>query len=110
MTTNEEKVLLERFGRENPFRVPEGYFDTLPEKVMLRLPRKRRKSNLWLKWSVAAILVGCVGLATFRMYDSPAGPSALVGQDATDEEYIEDALNYSMINNLEIATYLTEAD
>ena len=110
MTTNEEKVLLERCGRENPFRVPEGYFDTLPEKVMNRLPRRRRRSTLWLNWSVAAVLIGCVGLATFKIYDSPASQSALVSQDADDEEYIEEALNYSMINNLEIATYLTEAE
>lgn len=110
MTTNEEKVLLERCGRENPFRVPEGYFDTLPEKVMNRLPRRRRRMSVWLKWSVAAILIGCVGLATFKVFDSPVDPSSLAVQDTDNEEYIEDALNYSMINNLEIATYLTEAD
>jgi len=110
MTTNEEKVLMERFGRENPFRVPEGYFDTLPEKVMNRLPRKRKKSHSWLKWSVAAILAGCVGLATFKIVDTPAEPAALATQDGLNDEYIEDALDYSMINNLEIATYLTEAE
>lgn len=110
MTTNEEKVLLERCGRENPFRVPEGYFDTLPEKVMNRLPQRRRKKSVWVKWSVAAVLIGCVGLATFKVFDSPVDPSSLAVQDTDNEEYIEDALNYSMINNLEIATYLTEAD
>ncbi len=110
MTTNEEKVLLERFGRENPFRVPEGYFDTLPEKVMNRLPRKRRTSHLWLKWSVAAILAGCVGLATFKIVESPSETATLATQDGLNEEYIEEALDYSMINNLEIATYLTEAE
>ena len=45
MTTNEELVLTNRCGRENPFRTPEGYFEALPQQVMDRI-RQRRKRNL----------------------------------------------------------------
>ena len=29
--TREENILKERFGKENPFKVPDGYFDHLTE-------------------------------------------------------------------------------
>ena len=33
MTDLLEKRLKEQVGKENPFRVPEGYFSTLPDRV-----------------------------------------------------------------------------
>ena len=45
---NEETYLKERVGKENPFRVPDGYFDTLASQVMARIdaeaqPQKKAK-------------------------------------------------------------------
>ena len=37
MNMKEEKYLIEKFGKENPFRVPEGYFDRLSDQVMARI-------------------------------------------------------------------------
>ena len=31
---NEEQYLINKAGKENPFRVPEGYFDSLASQVM----------------------------------------------------------------------------
>jgi len=36
----EEKELLTRIGRQEPFTVPDGYFESLTERVMQRLPEK----------------------------------------------------------------------
>ena len=36
--TNEEKFIIESLGKENPFRVPEGYFDHFAEQFMNELP------------------------------------------------------------------------
>ena len=33
----EEKYLIEKVGKENPFRVPEGYFDTLSSQIMAKV-------------------------------------------------------------------------
>ena len=33
----EEKYLIEKVGKENPFRVPEGYFDTLTSQIMAKV-------------------------------------------------------------------------
>ena len=40
---NEEQYLIEKVGKENPFRVPEGYFDTLASQVMSRIDAEGNK-------------------------------------------------------------------
>ena len=50
---NNEEKLLDRFGRENPFRVPEGYFDTFPNRVMSQITKKKKRRDPW-RWAVAA--------------------------------------------------------
>ena len=54
--TREENILKERFGKENPFKVPEGYFDHLTERIMENLPEQeirvfdiRSRQTLWQK-------------------------------------------------------------
>lgn len=36
---SEEKKIMEIFGRENHFQVPEGYFDSLADQIMARVPQ-----------------------------------------------------------------------
>lgn len=35
---NEEKKIIEVFGKKRPFEVPKGYFDSLSEQVMSKIP------------------------------------------------------------------------
>lgn len=102
MTTKEELVLMNRCGRENPFRTPEGYFDALPQQVMGRIRQRRRRSLAW-KWAVAAVMTGCIFTAGFRLMQR----DTLATEEA---RFMEDELNYSMINNMDIVYYLTEAE
>lgn len=37
----EEDKILKKVGTENPFRVPDDYFENLTSEVMSRLPEKR---------------------------------------------------------------------
>lgn len=100
-----EAKLYERFGAERPFSVPEGYFDSLTDRVMSRVAQRKRRSMVW-RWSAAAILVGCIatgGLFFERNYRMHLA-------EADDIQYIEDALDYSMIDNTSIESYLTEAE
>ncbi|MBP3711414.1 MAG: hypothetical protein IJ219_01905 [Bacteroidaceae bacterium] len=100
-----EAKLLERFGTENHFTVPEGYFDKLPGRVASRIAQRKRRRLAW-KWAAAAILVGCVFTGGMLFERQEAAKTA----NAEEVQYIEDALNYSMIDNMSIASYLTEAD
>ena len=103
---NEENFLNERFGNENPFRVPEHYFDEFPQRVMKRIAHQNRRRKM-IRWGIAAMMTGIVFSSAFVLNNFRQQDATL---EADNTQYIEDALDYSMINNMEIATYLTEAE
>ena len=103
---NEEKFLNERFGNENPFRVPEHYFEEFPQRVMKRITQQKRRRKM-IRWGIAAMMTGIVFSSAFVLNNFRQQDATL---EADNTQYIEDALDYSMINNMEIATYLTEAE
>ncbi len=104
-TEQMEARLIERFGVERHFAVPEGYFDKLPDKVMSRIAERKHRNLVW-RWAAAAILVGCV--ATGGVFLESKHNRQLA--ETENIQYIEDALDYSMIDNMSIASYLTEAE
>ena len=44
---NEEQYILNRCGKQNPFTVPEGYFDSLRTELMQRVEVKPKDISLW---------------------------------------------------------------
>ncbi len=100
-----EAKLHERFGTETSFTTPDGYFEALPSRVMSRIAERRRRRTAW-RWAAAAILVGAV-VAGSVLFESKQSQQMA---EAENIQYIEDALNYSMIDNMSIASYLTEAE
>lgn len=100
-----EARLHSRFGEETPFTVPEGYFEALPGKVMSRIAQRKRRRLIW-RWAAAAVLAGCVVTGGTFLENLQKEQIA----KAENIQYIEDALDYSMIDNMSIASYLTEAE
>ena len=72
----EEDKIQKKIGTENPFRVPEGYFENLTSEVMNRLPEKEKliavqtEPTMWQKvrpWLyMTAMFIGCL------LYTSPS--------------------------------------
>ena len=100
-----EAKLVERFGTESHFTVPEGYFNGLTDKVMSRVAQRKRRRLVW-RWAAAAVLAGSVIMGGLLLERHNATQTA----KAENIQYIEDALDYSMIDNMSIAYYLTEAE
>ena len=100
-----EAKLVERFGTESHFTVPEGYFNGLTDKVMSRVAQWKRRRLVW-RWAAAAVLAGSVIMGGLLLERHNATQTA----KAENIQYIEDALDYSMIDNMSIAYYLTEAE
>lgn len=101
-----EAKLLERFGGETHFTVPEGYFEGLTGRVMNRVAERKRRRKVW-RWAAAAVLAGCVAAGGLLFENRYKAQMA----EAENIQYIEDALDYSMIDNMSIASYLiTEAE
>lgn len=100
-----EKQLLSQFGAKSCYTVPEGYFDNLTERVMSNIPKSKRRQTPW-RWVAAAILAGCVATGGLLLESHHNSQTA----DLENIQYIEDALDYSMIDNMSIASYLTEVE
>ena len=113
MMTQEEKRITELGGQQNPFRVPEGYFDSFNERLMARLPQTRQarivrlRSNLW-RYAAAIVVVLGVGSALF--WNRGNISTLAYSSETLQEQYVNDALDYAMVDNMEIAAYLTEAE
>lgn len=100
-----EAKLLSRFGTETPFTVPEGYFDGLTDKVMSRITPPKRRNLVW-RWVAAAMLAGSVITGGLFLENQNTIQTA----NADETQYIEEVLYYSMIDNMSIASYLTDVE
>lgn len=123
-TTQEEKKLRQMTqpaDGHNPLRVPEGYFDTLPSKVMQRIKQegdkqtiRRPRSRFFIRLTAAAVLSGFFSLAGLMIYEQ-SHKSALGNEPSRniasqDIEYSDEALDYVMLDNSDIEFYLTVAE
>lgn len=105
-----EMELRKHCGNDNPFRVPEGYFEGFNERLFVRLPQKteakvvRMSPRLWR----AAAAIAFVFMLGGGLYWTQERKTSLAEQ--SQEEYYNDALDYIMVGNAEIAEYLTAAE
>ncbi len=110
---NDEERIKERFGKEQPFRVPEGYFDHFASQFISQLPeREARQIKLrpsrwqqWRPWAAAAAFIGVVAVgATLWLGHSEQQPiDTFADTSAQKVEYtLDQAADYAMLDNQEI--------
>lgn len=120
--TNEEKFLMEKVGRKNPFKVPDGYFETFAEQLMKQLPehkasvieiqkpKDKTKRPLWfVAASVAAILLSSlvyISLPSSRSDASVSSAALQAMNTASQDSYVDQAADYAMVDNSDIYAYL----
>lgn len=128
----EEEAIRKICGGENPFKVPEGYFQNFTRNLMDKIPeeqpvkvvgiKKRPVHHFRMIWYAAACLTAVAILGstlylsltpstdTFSingtLMDGPSNFASLF----YDEEQIEEALDYALVNNEDIIYYLSEAN
>ena len=133
---NEEKILREQMGSKNPFRVPEGYFEHLTDKVMQRLPEetvpaaqtvqmvptiKKGRSTTLLRrlrplfYAAACLVVAIFGFTLFfNKTIEKEQPQQVTFANAqqidtqASDEYLEEAVDYAMLDNQDIYYLLAE--
>ena len=116
--TREENILKERFGKENPFNVPDGYFDHLTERIMDNLPEQeirvidiRSRQTLWQKLplrkiAAAVAVVALLGGGSFWALQHE-GDSKMVAHAkkheqktvSSDDAAFNEMADYAMIDN-----------
>lgn len=117
----EENELLKKYGAQNPFTVPEGYFENFSKELMKKLPEKERIAaqediTTWQRikpWVYMAAMF-CGLMFTVRVVVGPPKQDTPIFTAAETEqfsdEYIETILDHSMMDDYTLYQYLTEAD
>ena len=116
----EETNLLNRCGKENPFKVPEGYFENFAGQLMDKLPEKAPVEapdiTLWMRirpWVyMAAMFCGImlmvrtfVGEKNAQAADVPS-----INLSELPDEVIDPIVNQTMMDDYTLYQYLTDAD
>ena len=117
----EEDNILKRLGKENSFRVPDGYFEDLTSKVMSSLPDKEKPAyvlkepTMWQRvrpWSyMAAMFIGAALIIRVASTDrTPTVDRVASDETDTEMEYINAAIDNSMLDDYSLYVYLADAD
>lgn len=117
----EEKFLEERFGRQDHFKVPEGYFDRLTAEVMAKLPkqqaqvvempRARRKSLRPFYYAAACILAVVFSVTIYIIGNGMEQQPAMASAEHTEADYdqaLDEYVDYTMVESSEIYAYLAD--
>nr|WP_302831877.1 hypothetical protein [uncultured Bacteroides sp.] len=120
----EEDNILKKVGTGNAFGVPDGYFENLTSEIMNRLPEKEKVTikekvpTMWDRvkpWAyMAAMFVGAALI--IRVASSNHTPADTAGDRmATDDtetemEYINIAVENSMMDDYSLYVYLADSD
>ena len=118
----EELYLIEKFGKQNHFKVPEGYFDTLTSQIMAKVdaegaaPEKpvkvKNAKMVWLRPLLYAAACGCalfISVASYLSYEdrSVAAPAENIVAFQTVDDSFDEAADYVMIDNQDIYACLS---
>ena len=115
----------QQYGKRDPFRVPDGYFEDLTSKVMSQIPEneivlsvKNSSTRKWTWISVAAMI--CVLLVSSLMvsYYFTSSSSVMESNMANEnlylegeKTYIEEMVDYALISDAMIYyEYLAEGE
>lgn len=125
----EEDIICKKFGKKEPFTVPENYFADFADRLMNELPEKNapvvnkpaakvRHLRYWLATAAVLCSVAVTGAWVYlRQASASKTPVASVAVEhdlnvapETESVYMEDMLDYALVDNSEIAMYLTGAN
>ncbi len=121
----EEDNIRKKFGSDNPFTVPEDYFDNLTEKIMEKLPEKEKDSapieeaTTWMKIRpllyMAAMFIAILLPIRYIVQHTTGDKSSLAANDIETEAIVDDYIDYAildhtMMDDYTLYQYITEED
>lgn len=116
----EESELLSKIGKENPFKVPDGYFDDFTTQLMDKLPEKpdaidERPVTRWAKLKpyvyMAAMFIGAVLMIKgIHFIESEKIEKAQKAEaEMAQDKYIDQTVEGSRMDEYQLYTFLTDA-
>lgn len=125
--THEEAFIREHDSGRSPFQTPDGYFEDFTERLMARiaeeqpvaeepqkerivqLPLLRRSLRYAAAIAVAAMALGGGALLYDRLQTTEQTWDVDAAEYAWDTDELDEVFDYEMLDNQQIAYYLTEA-
>lgn len=119
----EEDKIMKKVGTDNPFTVPEGYFENLTSQVMSQLPEQKKpdfqikQPTRWDRfkpWTyMAAMFAGAALLINIGKYNkNPFDDSANLAAgneiELISDEDLDYSLSQSMFDDYGLYVYLSE--
>ena len=115
-----EEELRKKIGKENPFRVPEGYFEGFADNMMRLLPEREFKEQApavqpvirrktWRPWLYAAAAVCAVAFIVGAVHRADIRPSDEPLAQYTEEE-MADYMATSLFDEYTLYCYLTDEE
>lgn len=115
----EEKYLEDKYGKKQPFKVPNGYFDSFAENLLDKLPEQQPVMtphiSMWRKWrklrltvAVAASVCAVMFSVMTFMHNTKPTHSPLASnhttKTVTNDSYntLDVAADYTMLDNDDI--------
>lgn len=118
----EEDEIMKKLGKDNPFTVPEGYFQNFTDEVMNKLPEKKEvpveaKAKTWDRikpWVyMAAMFAGAfliTRIASFHyQQDTQIAQVEVETEQQMSDEEIATIINNTMMDDYTLYQYLTDA-
>lgn len=121
----EDTELKKKIGKENPFKVPEGYFENIVPEIMKQLPEAEAQESveitMWERvkpWVyMVAMFCGLMFGLRVMMMDKPVNKeintdnvSITDSLEGIPDEYIDPILDQAMMDDYTLYMYLTDAD
>lgn len=121
----EDTELKKKIGKENPFKVPEGYFENIVPEIMKQLPEAEAQESveitMWERvksWVyMVAMFCGLMFGLRVMMMDKPVNKeintdnvSMTDSLEGIPDEYIDPILDQAMMDDYTLYMYLTDAD
>ncbi|MBQ6433874.1 MAG: hypothetical protein IJJ94_08035 [Bacteroidaceae bacterium] len=124
-----EELISKYVGQDNPFRTPDGYFESFTDRLMQRIQQQEQSEkpapvitlSPWrraMRWSAAAVVAAlCIAGGTY-LYVGADRFSSLARTEQSYEnlsdEQLDEALDYEiacgLVDNNKISYYLTVAE
>ena len=118
---NEEHYLINKVGKDNPFRVPEGYFDTLASQVMSRVDAEGNKpqdmplaakkaKTVWLRpvlYAAASVCALFISVTAYQHFTAQPVENTTEQVAVYSDDSFDEAADYVMIDNQDIYACLT---
>lgn len=96
----EERFLIEKFGKERPFKVPSGYFDELRDKIktevkensdskssqFIKILKPYRHNRVWLRYVAAAAILGLVIVSAIAILGQKQSGTQMASNSSSAQE------------------------